>query len=121
MYSRDKVYAKYDKRRKPEFTLQQHELQIPSRPLSNLPSLAVEGCIFVSCMSKTEILEVLPKLSADLLEAEAWYEQQQVGLGKKFLQAERPKNTLAAVLRSIQARSPGVRKFSRSRIKLMES
>ena len=32
-------------------------------------------------------LVVRPEVEADLVEAEAWYERQQVGLGKEFLRA----------------------------------
>ena len=34
-------------------------------------------------------LVVRPEVDADLIEAEAWYEQQKVGLGREFLRAAR--------------------------------
>ena len=36
-------------------------------------------------------LVVRPEVDDDLLEAESWYEQQQAGLGREFLQAMREK------------------------------
>ncbi|TSA41596.1 MAG: type II toxin-antitoxin system RelE/ParE family toxin [Verrucomicrobiales bacterium] len=36
-------------------------------------------------------LVVLPEVDADLLEAEKWYEHQEAGLGREFLQATRQK------------------------------